>query len=158
MTATELDARSTAAPPQKAGGKLRLLTLGHLDGRTIAARRAHELIETIEADLGGADNLSEGSRQLVQRAAVLGTFIESCEAQWLGGAAVDLADYLAAINSQRRVLSTIGLERRQRDVSPTLDDIAREIHEEREAHAMERRLSPALPKHYPGLSSTPGTP
>ena len=62
-----------------------------------------------------------GRDNLLQRAAVLGTFIESCEAQWLGGTAVDLTDYLAAINSQRRVLATIGLERRARTV-PDLHD------------------------------------
>ncbi len=107
-------------PASKAVGKMRLLTLGHLDGRTAAARRARELIEAIEADLGGGDRLSEGSRQLVQRAAVLGTFIESCEAQWLSGEQVDLAEYLAAINSQRRVLATIGLERRARDLTTSV--------------------------------------
>ena len=117
----ELDAKSPAATAPKVPGKLRLLTLSHLDGRTAAARRAHELIESISTDLGGGDRLSEGSRQLVQRAAVLGTFIESCEAQWLGGEPVDLADYLAAINSQRRVLATIGLERRARDLTPSVD-------------------------------------
>lgn len=101
-----------------------MLTLGDLDGRTAAARRARELIDAIEADLGGSDRLSEGSRQLVQRAAVLGAFIENCEARWLGGAAVELVDYLAAINSQRRVLSTLGLERRMRDATPTIAEIA----------------------------------
>ena len=70
------------------------------------------------ADLGGADRLSEGSRQLVQRAAVLGAYIENCEARWLGGEVVDLSDYLAAINAQRRVLATIGLDRRARNVTP----------------------------------------
>jgi hypothetical protein len=120
--ASPMQTGNAADPPQKAGGKLRLLTLGHLDGRTAAARRARELIEAIELDLGGSDHLSEGSRQLVQRAAVLGTFIESCEVQWLGGVAVDLADYLAAINSQRRVLATIGLERRAREVTPSVND------------------------------------
>jgi hypothetical protein len=117
-----MQAGNGADPTQKATGKLRLLTLtlGHLDGRTAAARRVRELIEAIELDLGGGDRLSEGSRQLVQRAAVLGTFIESCEVQWLGGEAVDLADYLAAINSQRRVLATIGLERRARNVTPSV--------------------------------------
>jgi hypothetical protein len=94
--------------------------LGHLDGRTAAARRARELIEAIETDLGGGDRLTEGSRQLVQRAAVLGTYIESCEARWLAGETVELADYLAAINAQRRVLATIGLERRPRDVTVDL--------------------------------------
>jgi hypothetical protein len=118
--ATQIDAKHAADSPSKAAGKLRLLTLGHLDGRTAAARRARELIEAIEADLGGGDRLTEGSRQLVQRAAVLGTYIESCEAQWLAGEAVELADYLAAINAQRRVLATIGLERRARDITPDL--------------------------------------
>jgi glutathione S-transferase len=118
--APQVDAKHAADSPTKAAGKLRLLTLGHLDGRTAAARRSRELIEAIESDLGGGDRLTEGSRQLVQRAAVLGTYIESCEAQWLAGEAVDLADYLAAINSQRRVLATIGLERRARDATPDL--------------------------------------
>ncbi|MGB9041129.1 MAG: hypothetical protein WCC81_01505 [Pseudolabrys sp.] len=95
----------------KAVGKFRLLSLDRLDGRTIAARRAKELIESIEADLGGGDHISEGTRQLVRRAAVLGVYVESCETQWLAGEPVDLSDYLAAINAQRRVLATIGLQR-----------------------------------------------
>ena len=115
--APQVDARCAADSPSKAAGKLRLLTLGHLDGRTAAAKRARELIEAIETDLGGGDCLTEGSRQLVQRAAVLGTYIESCEARWLAGEAVELADYLAAINSQRRVLATLGLQRVARDVT-----------------------------------------
>src|SRR5271154_1205572 len=116
--ATQIDGKYTPDSPSKGAAKLRLLTLGHLDGRTAAARRARELIEAIETDLGGADQLTEGSRQLVQRAAVLGAYIESCEVKWLGGEAVDLADYLAAINAQRRVLATIGLARRSKDVTP----------------------------------------
>jgi hypothetical protein len=116
-----MQVRSAADLPST--GKVRLLTLDALDGRTASARRARDLIEAIESDLGGGDRLSEGTRQLVQRAAVLGAFIESCEAQWLGGNAVELSDYLAAINVQRRVLATIGLERRARDVTvPTVED------------------------------------
>jgi hypothetical protein len=67
VDAAQLEAGSAPATPPKAGGRLRLLTLAHLDGRTAAARRAHELIEAIETDLGGSDRLNEGSRQLVQR-------------------------------------------------------------------------------------------
>jgi hypothetical protein len=99
----------------------RLLSLDRLDGRTIAARRARELVEAIEADLGGADRLSEGTKQLARRAAVLSVFIENSEASWLAGQEVQLGDYLSAVNSQRRVLTTIGLERRQREI-PTLDE------------------------------------
>ena len=111
------DASTTSTITTQMRGKMRLLTLDHIDGRTAAAKRARELIASIESDLGGADRLSEGSRQLVQRAALLGTYIENCEAQWLAGDEVPLADYLAAVNAQRRVLATIGLDRRARDVN-----------------------------------------
>lgn len=133
LDTAQLECGSTAGPSPKARSKLRLLTLGHLDGRTAAAKRARELIEAIEADLGGGDRLSEGQRQLVQRAAVLGTFIESCEARWLGGEPVDLGEYLAAINSQRRVLATIGLERRARNVTPSVAEYIASIAAEEEA-------------------------
>jgi hypothetical protein len=131
-----IDAASNAVSTRMKG-RMRLVTLDALDGRTRAARRAHELIEAIETDLGGGDRLSEGSRQLVQRAAVLGTFIESCEAQWLSGETVELADYLAAINSQRRVLATIGLQRRAKDVSPSLGELMLEDIAERRREAEE---------------------
>jgi hypothetical protein len=100
---------------------VQFLTLAHIDGRTAAARRAFELIETFQNDLGGIANLTEGYRQLIKRAAVLGTYIESCEAQWLSGQNVDLPSYMSAINTQRRVLVALGLERRQRDVTPSLE-------------------------------------
>ena len=115
--ATPGQSATDAAPTN--GGKVRLLTLEHLDGRTGAARRARELIADIESDLGGSDRLSAGQRQLVQRAAVLGALIESYEASHLAGEPIAIEPYLAAINSQRRVLATIGLERRARDVTPT---------------------------------------
>jgi hypothetical protein len=54
---------------------------------------------------------------LVQRAAVLNTFIESCEVRWLAGESIELGDYLAAINCQRRCLESIGLDRLPRDVT-----------------------------------------
>jgi hypothetical protein len=57
-------------------GSVRLLTLDHLDGGTHAARRARELRDGLEADLGGGDRLTVGERQLAQRAAVLGAIIE----------------------------------------------------------------------------------
>jgi hypothetical protein len=108
-------------PTPSKHGDIRLLTLNHIDKRTSAFRRAHELIEALQSDLGGIANLSEAAKQLVQRAACLGTFIESCEAEWLGGQKVDLPTYMSAVNVQRRVLATIGLERRSRDVTPNLE-------------------------------------
>jgi hypothetical protein len=127
--AAQLDARSPATPPQKSKGMARLLSLDRLDGRTIAARRARELVEAIEADLGGADRLSEGTKQLTRRAAVLGVFIENSEAAWLAGQEVALGDYLSAINSQRRVLTTIGLSRVPRDVETLEQYLAAQANE-----------------------------
>ncbi len=123
-----------ATRPQGADAapKVRLLTLENLDGRTAAAKLVRDLILSIEADLGGRAHLTEGTRQLVQRAAVLGAYVEDCEARWLAGQHVEVADYLSAINAQRRVLATIGLQRCSRDVTPTLDEIAAEIEAERE--------------------------
>ena len=104
------------------GGKVRLLTLAHLDGRTASAKLVRDLIAAFESDLGGSSRLTEGVRQLVQRAAVLGAFIEDCETRWISGREFETAQYLAAINVQRRVLATIGLERRAGDVVPCLAD------------------------------------
>jgi hypothetical protein len=112
LDTTEMQSSS----PAKTRDKVRFVTIDHLDGRTGAARRVRELVASIESDLGGADQLTAGQRQLVQRAGVLGAFIEHNEALWAAGDTIDVGEYLAAINAQRRVLVTLGLERKQRDV------------------------------------------
>jgi hypothetical protein len=112
------------------------LTLGDLDRRTAAYRETRKLIDEIEGDLGGGDRLSTGERQLVQRAAVLGAVLTDTESRWIEGEPVDLTGYCTIVNAQRRVLETIGLRRRSKDVTPTLTDIANEIEaDKREEHA-----------------------
>jgi hypothetical protein len=140
MNSTAISSRFSKERPAKpnphrakpsSAGKLVLKTLDHLDGRTLASRRAHELIKAIGRDLTGDDDvtqLTEGIKQLIQRAAILGAMIESNEASWLSGDAVDLSNYFIALNVQRRILVTLGLERRAKNVTPpTLDEIAQEI-------------------------------
>jgi hypothetical protein len=103
----ELERRSDASLPTKAGnnGKLRLMTLHDLDGRTLASRRAKELIATIEEDLGS--DLTVSQRQLVRHAAILGAMIESLAARWLLGEPIDQNTYAMLINAQRRVLAAL---------------------------------------------------
>jgi hypothetical protein len=101
---------------------MRFLTLDKLDGRTLAAKYARDLVNRIETDLGG--DLTAAQMELVKRAAVLGAYIADCEARYLSGELPDSATWLAAINSQRRLLETLGLERRAKDVSLS-DYIAR---------------------------------
>jgi hypothetical protein len=106
-------------------GKARLLTLDSLDGRTAAAQAARQLIDTLTSDLGDDDQLSEGQRQLVQRAAVCGAIIADYEARWIAGEPIPLNEYLAAVNVQRRVLATLGLERRAKPVETLSEYLAR---------------------------------
>jgi len=102
-------------------GYVKFLTLADLDARSRAAAFAKNLVAEFEADLGGADNLTAALRQLTQRGAVLSAIAQDFETRFLLGEAIELPDYLAAVNNLRRVLQTIGLERKARDVSPTLD-------------------------------------
>jgi hypothetical protein len=97
-------------------GKARLVTLDGLDARTAAAKAAHHLIETLSSDLGGDAQLSAGQRQLVHRAALTGAQCADFEARWVAGQTIPLNEYLSAVNVQRRVLATLGLERRAKPV------------------------------------------
>lgn len=125
MTDESADSATIPARTNSDKGKVRLLTLDSLDGRTRSARLAKSLVETIEDDLGGSDRLSIAERQLVQRAAVLGAILESQEAAWLAGDGIDFNTYLPALNAQRRVMESLGLQRRQHDVTPSLSDYLR---------------------------------
>jgi hypothetical protein len=101
-------------------GKVRLLTLSDLDGRTHAVKRANDLIVAIHEDLGGEDRLATGERQIVQRAALLGVLAEDLESRWLLGQSIDAGTLCAIGNAQRRLLETVGIRRRPKDVTPRL--------------------------------------
>jgi hypothetical protein len=106
-------------PPGRHQGKVRLVTLDDIDGRTLAARRASSLVAAIEADVG--TDLSAAERQLAQRAGVLGAFLEDAEARWISGQPFDLGLYCTGLNAQRRVLETLGIKRQPRNVTPSLE-------------------------------------
>jgi hypothetical protein len=44
--------------------------------------------------------------------------VEDCEVRWLERKPINVDTYLAAVNAQRRVLITVGLDRVPRDVTP----------------------------------------
>jgi hypothetical protein len=117
-------------PIRKRGRKTALITISDLDKRTGAAKRVRELVRAIESDLGGSDHLSATQRQLVQRAAVLSAIAEDFEVRWAMGQEVDVGTHITLINSLRRVYETIGMERRTRDVTMTIDDLAARLNAE----------------------------
>jgi len=73
--------------------------------------------------------------ELAQRAALLSAMLEDYEAQWVASQDIVLADYALLVNAQRRVLRTIGLERRPLDVTPgnglALDKLVEAVRESR---------------------------
>jgi hypothetical protein len=107
------------------------------DGRSVTARRFRDLYEDIAADLGGLAMLSEGQRQLIRRAAMLSAECERIEAMaarddrrpagaiaWKSEApfVFDLEIYGALCDRLGRLFGRLGLERKSRDVTPTLSD------------------------------------
>src|SRR5262249_29679916 len=116
----EIGADTATTPPKRRRNTTRFITFENMDRRCGAYRETKRLIDELEADLGGADQLSTGERQLVQHGAVLGAVLTDMEARWINGEPIDPAAYCTVVNAQRRVFESIGLRRRPRDVTPTL--------------------------------------
>lgn len=108
-------------PPQFATrkGTGAAMLLG-VDGRSLMARRFREIVSGIESDLGG--DLTEAQCQLVCRAATLAIWCEQREAELGEGGEFDAGAYATIANALRRLLSDLGLERRARDITPSLSD------------------------------------
>ncbi len=98
----------------------KLFCVDGLDGRSQTARRFRDLVETIGNDLGGADHLSEGQKQLIRRAATLSIMAEAMEADAVRNLAFDGEAYGVLCDRLGRCLQRLGLERKARDVTPTL--------------------------------------
>ena len=107
--------------------KARLLTLSSLDQRTAAAKQAREVISSIGADLGGGDNITTAKRQIIESAAVTSAMVADMGSRWLAGEQIDLGLFTTLCNSQRRLLESVGLEFRAKDITPSIDQIAEEI-------------------------------
>jgi hypothetical protein len=92
-------------------------------------RRFRDLIGMHTSDLGGEDACSAAELSIVRRAALLTLELEVLESKFEedGRASTKQLDsYQRAANSLRRLLQTLGLQRRAKDVTPTLGQILRE--------------------------------
>ena len=107
--------------------KTKLATLADLDGRTVAARMAKDTISAIESDLGGAENITTAKRQIIESAAVTSAMVADMGSRWLAGEQIDLALFTTLCNSQRRLLESVGLDFRAKDITPSIEQIAQEI-------------------------------
>lgn len=90
------------------------------DKRGPVARRFRDLVHEVTTDLGGPDQLSENQRQIVRRIASMSVWCESEEAKLADGKEFNIDQFQRTSNSLRRLCESIGLERKQRDVTPSL--------------------------------------
>ena len=74
--------------------------------------------------MGGSERMSEAQLSLIRRAATLEVELERLEGRLAtGDEDVSLDAYQRAANSLRRLLESLGLERKAKDVTPSLADI-----------------------------------
>ena len=93
------------------------------DLRKAWARRFNDILDGHIADLGGEANVSQAELSIARRAATITVELERLESKFASGEASDrdLDLYQRASGNLRRLLESVGLQRRQRDVTPTLD-------------------------------------
>lgn len=104
----------------KPRGKTKLLSLGDLDKRTMAAREALALRDSLLAERGGADRMSVLSLALVDSVATLTAMISDAQARWLRGDKIDPSTLATLINARRREAELVGVNPGPLDVTPDL--------------------------------------
>jgi hypothetical protein len=121
------DTAPMPARPVAAKSAPALLTLDELDRRERPYRRYASILTAIESDLGGSGHISEAQRQIASRAAFLAMQLEGFEAKALSGGKVNLSLFGQLADRMRRLLESIGLERRAREV-PDLQTYVRQTY------------------------------
>jgi hypothetical protein len=92
-----------------------------VDGRTLIARRYHDIMSAILIDQGGEDRCSESRKQLIRRFAAAALLAEQMEARLCTGQEVNIQDHALLTSSLVRVAQRIGINRVAKIV-PTLAD------------------------------------
>jgi hypothetical protein len=87
------------------------------DPNSAWSRRYHDLVVGHCSDLGGIDALSDAQLSLIRRAASIECELERLDAMLSTGAEVSLDVYGRGASHLRRILESLGLERKCRDVT-----------------------------------------
>ncbi|MCQ0986491.1 hypothetical protein [Jiella marina] len=94
-----------------------------VDGRSLWVRRLRDVIAAHVSDLGGPDAISEAEHSIIRRVATMTVELERMEAKFATkgeACAKDLDLYQRTAGNLRRLLEAIGMERRSKDVTPSL--------------------------------------
>ena len=133
MSADTPDIAATSPNTRPATTRSRLTNgadlLPTVDQRSTWARLFRDLTESLADHVGGADRMSEPQRMICRRIAALEVELIHYEAKFAGiraadrePTASDLDAYSRFANTQRRLLESLGMDRRPRDVTPDLRD------------------------------------
>jgi hypothetical protein len=102
-------------------------------------------------DLGGQEVLSEAQRSILRRVVSLEVELERLEGILAGGGAIDLDLYSRCANTCRRLLESLGVQRKPKDVTPSLAEI---IRQHADAEDSNPKATPSLKQASPGRDST----
>ena len=94
--------------------------LPDVDGRSVVARRYRDIIGAVVSDQGGAEHLSEARLQLIRRFSAASVLAEQMEARLARGEQINIQEYSLLVSTMVRVAQRIGIERRARNVTPSL--------------------------------------
>jgi hypothetical protein len=112
-----------------------------IDGRSLWARRYLEILRALISDAGGDDHITEATRLILKRSAVLAAELERREAAFArdGYATPEDLDLFAKTSAVlTRLLDKTGIrERVLKDVTPSIRDVLAEIAAEKAAKASE---------------------
>lgn len=103
--------------------KPQLLTRDRLDGRRNAVQAFDKHAREIQNDLGGYDQLSAIELALVEAFVGASLTMQTLNAKIMLGEDVDLGLHALVAGAMVRIASRLGLQRRTRDVTPSLSDL-----------------------------------
>jgi hypothetical protein len=106
--------------------------ISDVDHRSAWMRRLRDLVHAHTADLGGEDATSQAEQVLIRRAAMLTLQLEMMEQRFAANdgeaSSHQLEVYQRTSNSLRRLLESLGLKRRPKNITPpTLEQYARRL-------------------------------
>jgi len=108
----------------------KLLNIKGLDRRTAARKAFDALVAEIEHDLGGREQLSAIEKSLIHAYAGSAILLDDLNARVVLGQEIDVGTHAQITSALVRIASRLGLQRRQRDVTPNVEDYLRSKRQE----------------------------
>jgi hypothetical protein len=117
-----VEGKATVKPKLLRQGYVAFRSLTDLDQRKREVQEFERILAALISDLGGEDQATEAQRQLAIVAAAWSVTHSDYVWRKLHGVPVETADWNIAAGTLRRTLLALGLERRAKDVTKTLEE------------------------------------